>query len=180
MEVIKIALYVLGMFFGIEDSRIASEKTTITINPITKLMVIENENLFTIIRNEEDSIAVAKELFQIMNNPSEWRSELEKYPSKKIEFTSVKEGVLNAKLTLEYNDYSNLSDYAIDVNPEGKYSIVNIPNWNLKTTDGKLNGNYWNFDASKPFTFTLEPFLELPEEYQSSKRSLFSIWKNNK
>ena len=33
MEVIKITFFVLGSFFGIENSRLAAEKVTVTINP---------------------------------------------------------------------------------------------------------------------------------------------------
>ena len=55
MEVIKIAFFVLGVFFG-ENSRIGAEKTTVTINPNKQTITIVQENIFALIANEADSM----------------------------------------------------------------------------------------------------------------------------
>lgn len=174
MEKIKIVCFVIGSFFGIENSRIGSEKVTVTVNPIDKTIIIVQENLFSVIRSKNDSLSISKEFLKIYED--NWLSELKDYSIKSLEFYSDENHLLNAKITLHYTSFKDLKTYAIDVNQQGDYSIINIPEWNLKTEDGKLNGNYWNFNASKPFTFTLEAFKNMPEAYEAHKKSVYTIW----
>lgn len=58
MEQIKILFFALASFFGIEDGRIASEKTTITVYPQNKEVEIIQEGLFTVIQTQKDSTLV--------------------------------------------------------------------------------------------------------------------------
>lgn len=175
MEQIKIAFFVLGSFFGIENSRIVSEKVTVTIKPMAKTIIVVQEDLFSIIKSENDSLAISKELEKIYED--NWLPELKDYPSKSIEFYTDENNLLNAKITLHYKSFRDLKKYAIDVNQQAGYSMINIPEWNLKTDDGQLNGNYWDFNASKPFTFTQETFKNMPEEFTAHKNSVYAIWK---
>jgi len=177
MEKIKIVFFILGSFFGIENSRIISEKVKVTIEPNRKTITIIQENLFSILKSEKDSLAIDIEIDEI--NEKNWLTELKAYSLKSFEFYADKNNILNAKIILHYTNFRDLKTYAIDVNQQGNYSIINIPEWNLKTNGGTLDGNYWNFDASKPFSFTLEVAKNIPSEYKVYKSSIHSIWEAN-
>jgi len=176
MELIKIIFFVIGTFFGFENSQIVSEKTTISINPETKSVLIIQEDLFSIIRSNSDSINVRNELVKILDTINTWRPELKDYKRKSVEFYTNENEGLNANIILEYSNGEDLKDFAIDIDEQGNYSLVNFPKWNLTTDDGNINGNYWQFDSSKPFKFTLEPFKDFPSQYLIYKKSLSPIW----
>jgi len=42
---------------------------------------------------------------------------------------------------------------------KNQFSINQIPEENIKTEEGNLDGNYWVFDGNSTFSFTVEPFL---------------------
>eukprot|EP01090_Pellita_catalonica_P005516 TRINITY_DN1557_c0_g1_i6.p1 TRINITY_DN1557_c0_g1~~TRINITY_DN1557_c0_g1_i6.p1 ORF type:complete len:103 (-),score=4.13 TRINITY_DN1557_c0_g1_i6:35-343(-) len=90
MEVIKIAFFVLGVFFG-ENSRIGAEKTTVTINPNKQTITIVQENIFALIANEADSMQVSTELEKVIAR--NWRKEIETYPSKSCTFHVTDKGL---------------------------------------------------------------------------------------
>lgn len=178
MEVIKIAFFVLGVFFG-ENSRIGAEKTTVTINPNEQTIIIVQENIFALIANETDSMQVSSELKKVVAR--NWRKEIESYPSKSCTLYVTDEGSLNAKITLKYPSENVLRDFALDFNKETKeFSLINIPDWNVKTEDGALKGNYWRFSADNSFTFVVTPFKNMPDRFKSVKRSLLPIWESEK
>ena len=52
---------------------------------------------------------------------------------------------------------------------ENQFSINHTPSYNIKTKNGKLNGNYWYFCSDSAFSFTIEPFLQMPKNYQQMK-----------
>ncbi|MDE1208261.1 hypothetical protein [Tenacibaculum larymnensis] len=178
MEVIKIAFFVLGVFFG-ENSRIGAEKTTVTINPNEQTIIIVQENIFALIANESDSMQVSSELKKVVTR--NWRKEIESYPSKSCTLYVTDEGSLNAKITLKYPSEHVLRDFALDFNKEAKeFSLINIPDWNVETEDGVLKGNYWRFSADNSFTFVVTPFKNMPDRFKSVKRSLLPIWESEK
>ncbi|MDP2541879.1 hypothetical protein [Tenacibaculum discolor] len=178
MEVIKIAFFVLGVFFG-ENSRIGAEKTTVTINPNEQTIIIVQENIFALIANEADSMQVSSELKKVVAR--NWRKEIESYPSKSCTLYVTDEGSLNAKITLKYPSENVLRDFALDFNEEAKeFSLINIPDWNVETEDGALKGNYWRFSANNSFTFVVTPFKNMPDRFKGVKRSLLPIWESEK
>lgn len=174
MEEIKIIFFVLGTFLGSEN-RIAADKTTITIHPETKTILIQQESLFSLIRTREDSSAASRQLSEISRNDAVWRPKLKSYRVKTCELYNDVTGNLNAKIFLKYSKTEDLKDYGLSFNPEGYFSFISFPEDNLRTNDGRLNGNYWHFDADKPFTFTLEPFIGMPEAKKAHKKFLKAI-----
>jgi len=184
LEQIKILFFALASFFGIEDGRIASEKTTITIYPQNKEIQIIQERLFTVIQTKEDSTMVLEQWNKILDSKEKhtltWSEELNDFSVKNFNFTLVK-NTIQPHLTLNYTKEKDLRNLGIWYNEErNKFSINNIPQHNIKTDDGKLEGNYWVFNAENAVTFTIEPFLEMPESYQKLKKPLKEILKSNK
>lgn len=178
MEVIKIVFFVLGVFFG-ENSRIGAEKTSVTVNPKEQIVTIVQENIFALIVKEEDSIQVSSELKKIVAR--NWRKEIEPYPSKSCTFYATGDGNLNAKIILNYPSEKELKDFALDFNEEtNRFSLINIPNWNVETEDGTLKGNYWKFRADDSFTFVVTPFKNMPKKFKNAKRNLRPIWEAEK
>jgi hypothetical protein len=176
MEAIKIVVFVLGLFFGVQSNTVIAEKTTVTVNPSENTIVIHQENILAIYPKGTDSISVVEEFKNIYAKKDTWNPLFDTYAEKSIVYSSPKKGVLNAKITLKYNELKDLKAFAIDINPEGKFSIINIPKWYLTTEDGKLNDNYWNFEANKKFSFTLAPIKDVPETYTVNRGILFSVW----
>ncbi len=87
---------------------------------------------------------------------------------------------MNSKISLTYNNTTDLKAFGIDLNRDRKFSMIVIPRSHIKSTDGKLGERYWNFNTDKSFTFTTEPFNAIPEEYIACKKSLLSMWKTIK
>ncbi|WP_299011312.1 hypothetical protein [uncultured Tenacibaculum sp.] len=173
MEVIKIVFFVLGVFFG-ENSRIGAEKTTVTVNSKEKEVVIVQEGLFALIKNERDSIQVNSELERIIAR--NWREEIKAYPSKSCTFHTTKEGNLNATIILNYSSVKDLKNFALEFNEETKeFSLINIPDWNIETRQGELKGNYWKFQGNNEFTFIVTPFKNMPEKLINAKKNLRPI-----
>jgi len=176
MEAIKIVVFILGMFFGVKTTTVIPEKTTVTITPSTNTVVIQQENLLAIYPTKKNSHSVAEEFSTIYKKQSDWDSQLDTFAEKSIVYSSPKEGTLNATITLKYSKTEDLKTLAIDVNREGKFSIINIPTWHIETKDGKLNENYWNFESDKEFSLTLSPVKNVPETYTINRELLFSTW----
>lgn len=175
MEIIKIVTFVLGMFFGTEIDTVIAEKTKITVNPKEKTICIAQTNLLAIYPQGKDSITIAKEFSTIYEKKENWSTHLSSFTERSIVYTS-KNKQLNATISLHYNDVKDLNIFAIDTNPEGQFSVINIPDWNLSTSDGKLNGNYWNFDTSKEFSFTFSPIKNVPKKYIINTTILHSVY----
>lgn len=169
-----IGFLILSSLFGIENSRIAAEKVTVTINPVEKTIVLEQENLFSVIKTEKDSVAVSHEFENIYQY--NWLREIETYSTKTLEFSEDENNLLNAKVTLLYNNFRDLKKFGIYVSQEGNYQLINIPTFHIKTEDGTLKDKKWEFNASKPFTFT-QAIKGLPEDYLAHKKSVLAIWK---
>ncbi|PQJ32809.1 hypothetical protein BST92_13160 [Nonlabens arenilitoris] len=170
MEQIKILFFALLSFFNIENGRIAANKTTVTIDTIKKTVHIQQEKLFTIVETDTDATTVIDQwslFLSLINKGNLWSKELQSYPMKEIKIHD-KDSIINPLITLKYSNPDDLRKLGIWYNESrNDYSINNVPSQNLKTHDGKLKVNYWVFKGDTTFTFTLEPYLHLPEQYQS-------------
>ena len=175
MEQIKIIFFVLSSFFGIEDGRIASNKTTIAIDPENKEIEIVQEKLFTVIRSERDRVIVLEEWGKLLNwkeREISWAKELDSFSVKSFNLAPIKNEV-QPHLVLNYSKEEDLRSLGIWYNKEeNQFSINHIPQHNINTKDGKLIGNYWRFNSDSKFSFTMEPFLQMPEDYQKRKVTL--------
>lgn len=183
MEQVNILFFILSTFFGINDSKIAAEKTTVTINPQSKTITIVQENLFAIVTNEAQNNALVMDFDSILKKTSNnlaWSNEMEKYTNTSCEFYETDRNLLNAKIIFNYENPKDLKSLGVYFTEEKKYAINHIPNDNLSTKDGMLNGNYWYFETDKPFAFSFSPFKEIPEAYKKFKKSLYPIWINIK
>ena len=181
MEEIKILFFIVGTFFGVDQSLVISETTTVTINPEEKTIVILQENLISLIQNESDSLKVLAELKLISQPEHQWSSEFKDFSNKaKCFYISDNEKTLNSKISLTYKNVTDLKVFGINKNKAGKFSMTNFPKSHIKSTDGKLGERYWNFEANKPFSFTENPLTDMPEEYRKFKKSLLPFWKTIK
>jgi len=175
MERIKIIFYVLTSFFGIEDGRIAADKTIITIYPENKEIEIIQEGLFSIMQTEKDSVLILQQwnkLSELKEGHTHWSKELDSFPVKNFDFTPIKNTV-QPHLILKYSKEKDLRNLGIWYNEKkNQFSVNHIPQHNVKTSDGNLEGNYWIFNGERKFSFTIEPFLEMPESYRKLKRPL--------
>lgn len=178
MELIKIIFFVIGTFFGNENSRIAAEKTIVTIDNSEMTMTINQKHLISVIKTKEDSLTVVKELALIVNKENTWTQELDKFSSKKYELYQTKNGNLNAIITLAFNQKEDLKDFALETLNNGSYSLIYIPRWNLTSSNGKVEGNYWHFENTNTITFELEPFKDIPKEYKDYIKSLAPMWQS--
>ncbi|MFL9831553.1 hypothetical protein ACSV4D_15190 [Flavobacterium sp. ARAG 55.4] len=175
MEQIKVIFFALASFFGIEDSRIAADKTTITIYPEKKEIEIIQEGLFSIVQTEKDSVLILEEwnkLSELKKGHTNWSGELDSFTMKSFDFTPVKNAI-QPHLILKYSNEKDLRNLGIwyDEN-KNQFSVNHNEQDNLTTSDGNLEGNYWVFNGDHKFSFTLAPFLQMPENYLKFKRPL--------
>ncbi|GHC57295.1 hypothetical protein [Ulvibacter litoralis] len=183
MEQIKILFYVLGSFFGTENAQIASDSTTVTIYPEKQQIEIVQEGLFTMIQPSQDTAIVMKQWDDISHwkeRGGSWAKELDSLTNKSFNIKTVHQKI-QPNITLTYSNESELRPLGIWYNEEKKeFSINYIPQQNVKTESGVVEGNYWVFKADRPFSFSLEPFVEIPEEYLDFKLTLEDLLKENK
>ena len=178
MEQIKVVFFAILSFFNVENGRIASTKTTVTVDTTSQTVQIKQENLFSITKNELETKVVVDQwnhFITMMDKDSVWSEDLKSFTDKKVKIDTIEKGIL-PKITLSYSNTNDLRVLGIWFNElRNDYSINNVPAQNLKTSDGVLDGNYWVFKGDQVFSFTLEPFLDLPEQYQSFIKPLEEI-----
>jgi len=178
MEQIAIIFFVLTSFLGMEDNTIAADKTTVTVYPRRQILEITQQDLFAIVHSNADATHVRKQWSHILANSQQgtgWAKVLTPFPSKTITLATLNNQV-QPQLTLSYNDEKDLRAMGIWYDADkNHFSINHVPRDDLQTIDGKLIGNYWVFNADKPFSFTLEPFKALPQVYQNLKQPLTQI-----
>ncbi len=183
MEQIKIIFFALCSFFGIEDGKIAADKTTVTVFPENKKIEIIQEKLFTVIQTEKDSTFVVEQWDKLLHREerkTSWSKELDSFTVKNLSLTSVK-NTIQPHITLVYSNEKELRNMGIWYDAEkNQFSINHIPRHNINTKDGKLIGKYWFFNGDKTFGFIIEPFLQMPEQYQKFKKPLDELLKVNK
>ncbi|MBD1431558.1 hypothetical protein H8B06_01870 [Sphingobacterium sp. DN00404] len=175
METIGILFFALASFVGIEESRILSRKATVAIDPVHQTFEVVQEDLFSIVMTEEDRIATIKELQLIMD--------VEKNPEKNDSSSVVIESVslqrqgdqLHATLKGRYTDVNALREAGIYVDNTG-FSMINIPEWNIRSTDAALKENYWEWPANKKVTLMLEAFENIPTDYLPYRHSVLPYW----
>ncbi|WP_419213933.1 hypothetical protein ACNR9Q_07215 [Maribacter sp. X9] len=175
MEEIKIIFFILGSFFGMEDGRIAADKTTVTVYPHDHQIEIIQEELFAVIRSQKDSALVLEQwdkLFYWKERNTAWSKELDSFPHKSLNLIPIKDKI-QPNLIFSYSEQKDLRAMGIWYdNAKNQFSINHIPQDNINTDDGKLVGNYWVFNGNNTFSFTIEPFLGMPENYKKSKKPL--------
>jgi len=183
MEQIKIIFFALASFFGIEDGRIAADKTTIIIYPKNQKIEIIQENLFTVIQSEKDTTLVLEQWDKLLSwkeRKNSWAKELDSFPVKSFTLTPIKK-TIQPHLMLTYSNEKDLQMMGIWYNAEkNQFSINHIPQQNIKTKNGKLLDNYWVFNGDSTFSFTIEPFLQMPQKYKKLKTPIWEILMKNK
>lgn len=185
MELIKVIFFAFGSFFGLQNSKIISETTNVTVNLEKQVVNITHNNLITFIRHADDSIKVSNELYRIVNpaakeNRLDWRKEFDAFEYSTFNITDDEDSKqLNAKIELKYTNKKQLEELSIEYIAEKKaYVLINIKEWNIKTTTGKLQGNYWYFKDK--ISFTMTPLENIPQNYKAYKKSLYPYWQKVK
>ena len=182
MEIIQIIFFSIGSFFSIENSRIASWEVIVTIDPVAQSVEIQQNDIFTVALNEGDSARLNEQWELLIDEEQrELASALAGVRDFEMDFSKgkmpkSKEKILNATIEFKYTKAKQLEAFAIDY-VDNEFSFINMPDWHLETEDGKLDGNYWHFPNDKSFTFSLHPFLEIPEKYKEQKMSLYTKYK---
>lgn len=183
MEQIKIVFFLLGSFFGMEDGLIAANETVVTVYPKEHKIEIIQNNLFAIVQLEKDTILVSEQWNKITKwneQKTGWSNDLEDFSEKNISFRIIDNDSIQPHLSLTYSNEKDLSKLGIWYDAEkNQFSINHIPNDNITSNDGQLVGNYYIFDGNKPFTFTIEPFLQMLDVYKSYKRPLNEVIHSN-
>ncbi len=183
MEQIQILFYALCSFFTIEGGRIAADKTTVTIYPETQEIEIIQENVFTVIQSKKDTTLVLEQWDKLLHwkeKETPWSKELDSFRLKNFTLTAVKK-TIEPHIKLTYSNEKDLRALGIWYNAEkNQFSINHVPKHNLKTKKGTLVDQYWVFNGDSTFSFTLVPFLQMPEKYQKFKHPLNEFIKENK
>ncbi|MEP5131884.1 hypothetical protein, partial [Nonlabens ulvanivorans] len=105
MEQINIIFFAILSFFNVENGRIAATKTTVTVDTFRKTVLIEQENLFSIIKNESEANVVVDQwnhFITMMDKDIIWSEDLKSFTDKKVIINTVEEGIL-PKITLSYS-----------------------------------------------------------------------------
>ncbi|WP_353184060.1 hypothetical protein [Parapedobacter lycopersici] len=176
MNPINILFFVLASFMGMEDARIVSRKVSVTFNPATKTIEIAQEDLFSIIVMPEDSVAVVNELQRILVIAQHGEKAGENgFTIEKVSLHSSNL-LLNADIQVSYTDPESLEKAGIGFDAATGFSMINIPDWNIRSSTAVLEGNYWTWPPDKPVTFVMEAFEHLPEGYAEYRRSILPFW----
>lgn len=180
MEQILIVFYALTSFFQIEQGRIYADKSTVTLYPQKQEIVITHQGLFTIIQSPNDSIEVNKQwskIKEVKMTGIDWSEELDDFEMKSIDSLNLNNPI-QSQITLKYSDKDDLRKLGIWYNSKkNEFSINEVPEQNIKSNEGKQEGNYWYFDAKSVFSFRLDPFLEVPDHLKKNIYSLNDVIK---
>ena len=136
------------------------------------------DGLFSIIENHGDSILVVEQwgkLIQRESSQLQWSKDLDNYP-KKLVTLFTKEGMVQPRIRLTYTNETDLRAFGIWYKEEsGQFSFNNIPQEHLKTEDRVNKGRYWVFEADSTITFTLEPIIDMPDQFKELKKPLVGL-----
>ncbi len=179
MDEIKILFFALGSFFGIDDARITADKTTVIIYPMYREITITQEDLFASIQSESDEKLVLEQWVKIYNWKEKnmaWAEELDNFIFKDCTLTPVKMTtqshlvLIRPHITLKYSQEKDLASMGIWFNAdENSFYLNNIPEFNIQSDNGKLEGNYWVFSADDRISFTIEPYLKKTGKFDNSR-----------
>ncbi|MEP2278977.1 hypothetical protein [Maribacter sp.] len=180
MEQIKIIFFLVGSFFGIENSTIAADKTTVIIYPENQKIEIIQEKLFTIIQSKKDTATTLAQWNKIANlreNETPWAKELEHFTNKNLSIKNTGT-TIETHISLNYNDPNDLRAMGIWYNTDmHHFSINEVPRNHITSETGILEDNYWIFNDNNTFSFTTEAFLDLPNEYKKLKLPITAMLK---
>ncbi|MGJ1430792.1 hypothetical protein ACR79M_04385 [Sphingobacterium spiritivorum] len=178
MNPINILFFAIASIIGMEDASIVSRKVSITINPVDKTFEILQEDLFSIIILPDDSLRVANELRKIVEfGTDDRKTNINGLTIEKIVLTDDKQQ-LNAALKGSYTDPKVLAEAGIYFDTVTReFGMINIPDWNIRSSDSVLKDDTWVWTSQKSFTFVMEPFQSIPKEYIEYRRSMLSYWK---
>lgn len=190
MSEIKILFFALGSFFGVEDGRIVSDKTTVHIHPREQEIEIIQEDLFALIQSESDEKLVLEQWDKIYNwkeKSTAWAKELDNFTFKDLKLTPVKMTtqtylvLIRPHITLKYAQEKDLAAMGIWFNADkNKFYLNNMPEYNIKSENGKLEGNYWVFSSDYEISFTIEPYLKITDELNKSRTPLKKLLRKSK
>ncbi|MGS2764786.1 hypothetical protein [Sinomicrobium sp. M5D2P9] len=190
MNEIKILFFALGSFFGVEDGRIVADKTTVHIHPQEQEIEIIQEDLFAFIQSENDEKLVLEQWDKIYNwkeKNTAWAKELDNFIFKDFKLSPVKMTtqtyliLIRPHLTLKYTQEKDLASMGIWFNADkNKFYLNNIPDYNIQSDYGKIEGNYWVFSANDRITFTIEPYLKKTDKFNNSRIPLKKLLRQSK
>lgn len=180
MDPISIYFFALASILGIETTSIVSQKANVTINSVERTFEIHQEDLFSIIMTAEDSLNVVSELRQI----TEFERDIKKRSAdgwivETIVFHKNGEQ-LDATLKGRYTDPIVLAEAGIhlDTLSNNSFSLMNFPEWNIRSSSAVLKENYWVWPAHKTVTITMEPYKYIPDEYRPHRRNILLYWQS--
>ncbi|MCH7397012.1 hypothetical protein MM236_03390 [Belliella sp. DSM 107340] len=183
---IRIIFFILGTFFGIDNSNILSESVQVEIDPESKTVIVYHKGLYTFIKDEEEIIIVLQELEilrnlnQVIHTEEIQSNGQDTYDWIELELMSNKDDEkLDAKLQLKYKDDEFLESMGISYSVKDKaYTMINFESDNIQSSVGELNGNRWYF--KEKLIFTIEPFEIEPNIEVVKKENLFQYWEKVK
>ncbi|MFC6098829.1 hypothetical protein [Olivibacter domesticus] len=178
MNPINILFFAIASIIGMEDASIVSRKVSITINPVDKTFEILQEDLFSIIILTDDSLMVANELRKIAEFCTNVKQKNFNGLTVEKIILNKHNQQLNAALKGSYTDPKVLAEAGIYFDTEtDEFSMINIPEWNMRSSDSILKDDTWIWTAHKSVTFVMEPFENIPDEYLEHRRSMLPYWK---
>jgi hypothetical protein len=185
MNEIKVLVFVLCTFFQTEEDRIFAEKATVTIDPLEKIVEINLEDPFTIVKSNEDFAATRMQYDSIVywsNTNTNWSKDLDHFVSKELH-SSIEENLdlemENFKIILNYEDEKDLEAIGIWFNTtKNKFAINNTPDIHMTSETAEANKNYWYFDAEVPFGYILKPFANSTANFSKNKVYLKDVLDN--
>ncbi|QKX03484.1 hypothetical protein HN014_00640 [Aquimarina sp. TRL1] len=171
---VKIAFFVIGAFFGMQNARIVAEKTVVTLHPEQQLIEFEQQNLYAVLMRKEDSLLLNEE-WKILNTPENrsWVKEVSDKDTAVLEFRKEDKSI-TAYIAFTYSEEKVLQPFGLYKNKEGKWCIKNIPDWNIESKEGTLKGGYWVFDAQQKIRFSVRPYFETIEKQGYTKQDIYS------
>jgi len=178
MNPIKILFFALSTILGLEEASIVSRKASCTINAVEKTIDIFQEDLFSIVILAEDSIRVVNELQHILDCQNQGRTKIGNgLTVESIRFSNDGKQI-NAAIKVNYDDAKTLMEAGIYLDTLGTsgFSLIDIPEWNMRSPDALLKERYWLWPTDRAVTFVMEPFNNIPGEYVSYKHGILAYW----
>ena len=181
MDPISIYFFALASIIGLENTSIMSQKATITINPVERNFEIHQEDLFAIIITEADSLVVAHEMQHIAAFiKTDQKRTANGLIVDEIVFSSSDQGC-NATLKGRYIHPQVWEKAGINIDSTSNYSfnMMDFPDWKIISSDAVLIGNYWSWPTDKAVKFIMEPFNDIPQEYQQYRQQVLPSWQTD-
>ncbi len=178
MDTISIYFFSLASIIGIENTSIMSQKATFTINPAERTFEIHQEDLFAIVMTKDDSLVVVHEIQQIASfNKSKEKKTDNGLTIDEIVLSSNNQQ-LNVALKGKYTtpDVWEKAGIHIDSTATHRFNLMNFPDWNIRSSDAVLEGNYWSWPTDKTVTIVMDPFQNIPKQYRQHRQNILPFW----